>query len=277
MPIASSSRKQGHPSPCMKKLNDNIDLDQFFTQLRSAPQRLLMLDYDGTLAPFTSQRGNATPYPAIIPVLQALNEDLNGRTVVISGRAIADLLPLLPEGFLPEIWGSHGWEHRRADGSMVPPDLDSGTRRQLDIEWEWLCAHVPSDQTEKKPTSVALHWRGLETDTQSALRALAHKRWKLLYKTTAVEMHIFDGGVELRANGRSKAHAVEALLAEYSIPPAAAYLGDDRTDEDAFLALGNRGLRILVREEFRPTNADIQLAPPEELKTFLEQWHKNLL
>lgn len=261
----------------MKKLNVNADLDQFFSQLKSTPQSLLMLDYDGTLAPFTRQRSDARPYPEIVPILKTLDADTRCRVVIISGRSVTDLLPLLPAGFLPEIWGSHGWEHRLPDGTMFPPDLDIDTLQQLAAEWDWLAAHFPSDQLEQKPTSVALHWRGLGPDSQLTMRALVHKRWRSLHEIAAVEMHIFDGGMELRASGRSKGHAVEALLAEYAAPPAAAYLGDDLTDEDAFLALGTRGLRVLVREEQRSSSADILLTPPDELKTFLEQWHRNLL
>jgi len=51
-----------------------------------------------------------------------------------------------------------------------------------------------------------------------------------------------------------------------------AYLGDDITDEDAFQALGNRGLKVLVRQEPRQTLADIQIKPPDDLFKFLDKW-----
>ncbi len=51
-----------------------------------------------------------------------------------------------------------------------------------------------------------------------------------------------------------------------------AYLGDDRTDEDAFCALQGRGLNVLVRRERRPTAADLWLEPPEDLLWFLRHW-----
>jgi trehalose 6-phosphate phosphatase len=53
-----------------------------------------------------------------------------------------------------------------------------------------------------------------------------------------------------------------------------AYLGDDVTDEDAFKALANKGLRALVREQLRETVADIWLIPPVELREFLKRWIK---
>jgi trehalose-6-phosphatase len=54
---------------------------------------------------------------------------------------------------------------------------------------------------------------------------------------------------------------------------AAAYLGDDATDEDAFKAIRGRGIGVLVRPQFRATAADFWLKPPEELLEFLERWH----
>jgi len=52
----------------------------------------------------------------------------------------------------------------------------------------------------------------------------------------------------------------------------AAYLGDDFTDEDAFTAIKGHGIGILVRKEFRPTEADIWIKPPDELLSFLSDW-----
>ena len=53
-----------------------------------------------------------------------------------------------------------------------------------------------------------------------------------------------------------------------------AYLGDDRTDEDAFRALRGRGLSVLVRAEPRETAADAWIRPPEELIEFLRTWRR---
>lgn len=251
-------------------------LNAFFPRLRAAEQRLLMLDYDGTLAPFTPERDRARPYPGIVETLRTLFSHPRCRTVIISGRDVADLLRLLPFDPPPEIWGSHGWERRRADGSYLPPALDPETAGMLEAEWQWLSAMFPAAQIERKAASVALHWRGHAEEVQVALHALARKRWSKLPGLAAVEMHAFDGGMELRARGRDKGDAVRALLDEYDTPPVAAYLGDDRTDEDAFAALEGRGLRVLVRPEPRESRADLFLRPPEELLAFLQQWIQHL-
>ena len=252
------------------------DLELFYERLRASPHRLLMLDYDGTLAPFTTDRDRARPWPSIVEPLRALFAHPRCRTVIVSGRGVRDLLRLLPFDPLPEIWGSHGWERRLPDGTMTPPPLDDRVAALLEREWQWLTSLFPASQTERKPASVALHWRGFDPEVQATLSALARKRWRHASDEAAVERHAFDGGMELRASGRNKADAVRALLAEYDDPPVAAYLGDDRTDEDAFAALAGRGLRVLVRPEARETQADIHIRPPDELLRFLEQWLHHL-
>jgi trehalose-phosphatase len=49
------------------------------------------------------------------------------------------------------------------------------------------------------------------------------------------------------------------------------YVGDDRTDEDAFRALGQCGVGILVSEQPRPTAARYSLKDPAEVERFLRE------
>ena len=49
-------------------------------------------------------------------------------------------------------------------------------------------------------------------------------------------------------------------------------LGDDMTDEDAFMELEGKGLSVLVNTLLRPTAADVWIKPPIELIMFLRRW-----
>lgn len=94
----------------MRALQESFELSDFFETLRGAPQRILMLDYDGTLAPFQLDHARAVPYPGVTEILDAIMEDPRTRLVIVSGRWTRDLLPLLPLRRRPEIFGSHGIE-----------------------------------------------------------------------------------------------------------------------------------------------------------------------
>jgi trehalose-phosphatase len=86
----------------------------------------------------------------------------------------------------------------------------------------------------------------------------------------------FEAGLELRV-GRNKGGAVEAILAESDSGGPVAFMGDDLSDESAFRAVrkvGQRGLSVLVRREWRETAADVWLRPPAELRAFLQRWER---
>ncbi len=51
----------------MKVLERHVTYGPFLERLRSAPTRVLLLDYDGTLAPFVVDRTLALPYPEVPP------------------------------------------------------------------------------------------------------------------------------------------------------------------------------------------------------------------
>ena len=53
----------------MQVLSPRIDMGAFYEQLATARQRVLMLDYDGTLAPFKVRPEEAVPYPGVSETL----------------------------------------------------------------------------------------------------------------------------------------------------------------------------------------------------------------
>ncbi|MAT40117.1 MAG: trehalose-phosphatase [Ectothiorhodospiraceae bacterium] len=255
----------------MQKLSTETDIESWMRRLDESGRRIIMLDYDGTLAPFTPNRDKAFPYPGLREILERLQANPKNRLIIVSGRAIADLQKLLQLDPSPEIWGSHGLEHRTPDGEYELTNIDSDTLERIDRAASTISGKVPVDALERKPSSVAVHWRGRTDEEAERLRSLAAGLWAEHSSAPNLELHEFDGGIELRISSITKADAVNAILAENEGIPAV-YLGDDKTDEDAFNALGDKGLRILVRKEHRATAADLWITPPDELFTLLKRW-----
>jgi trehalose 6-phosphate phosphatase len=256
----------------MRILKAGADTDGFFKRVRATTRRALLLDYDGTLAPFRAERHEAFPYPGVPEVLSELLETGSTRIVLISGRAAQDLVPLLGLERLPEIWASHGWEHLMPDGTCEMLTMEESARRGLADALDWVRDSGLMPYCEQKPASLALHWRGLPAVVAGEIRAKAAKQWSSLVQGRGLTLHEFDGGIELRVEGRDKGDAVATILSEMGDDAVLAYLGDDLTDEDAFRTLKGKGLSVLVRPEFRPTDADVWLQPPEELIEFLTSW-----
>jgi trehalose-phosphatase len=212
------------------------------------------------------------PYPGVREALNALLAQQRTRLVIISGRWTRDLLPLLGLEQQPELWGSHGRERCHPDGRCEIRRPEERALQALAQADHWTEAAVAlGARREPKPASLAVHWRGLAPDAVSRIRTLVLEQWALHARDKGLEAHDFDGGIELRVPGCSKADAVNAIAAE-SGHALMAYLGDDLTDEDAFRALGPDDLGVLVRPEFRPTAASLWLKPPGELLDFLQRW-----
>ena len=79
----------------MQVLSPSVDWSGFLARIPEASSRVLMLDYDGTLAPFQPRPERAVPYPGVRETLAALIAAGGTRIVIISGRPAADVVPLL--------------------------------------------------------------------------------------------------------------------------------------------------------------------------------------
>jgi trehalose 6-phosphate phosphatase len=241
---------------------------------------VLLLDYDGTLAPFRIERDQAVPYGGVRDAVGALLASGHTRVVVISGRTITDLRPLLGVEPPPELWGTHGWERLEPGAPLRSRELAPAARAGLERARAALA--VDPARIEVKPASVAVHVRGLPAAEEARILVAAHDAWTPIAREGGLVLHPFDGGLELRARGWDKGDAVRAVLASEPEGVVAAYLGDDLTDEDAFRALDELGqgaavrpLGVLVRGERRETRATVWLRPPDELLAFLERWNRS--
>lgn len=246
--------------------------EQFFARLALAPASALMLDYDGTLAPFSVERREAAPYPGVAAALAALAADSPSELVLISGRPVSELHSLLPLSLGLQVWGCHGLERSSGDGGTLRLAVAPRAEKALAEARRRATEAGLAGRLEVKPGCLALHWRGL-TDAQAReLEAQAQQAWGDLGERHGLMLCRFDGGLELRSLLATKAAAVEAVKAQLGPRACIAYLGDDLTDEDAFAALSQQGLSVLVRPERRRTRAQAWLRPPEGLLWFLERW-----
>lgn len=254
------------------ELGDSAVLSEFWERLSTAPASLLLLDYDGTLAPFQTERDRAFPYPKVIPLLESILRSGKSRVIVVSGRPIVELKLLLKPLNNVETWGAHGLERMGPDGSYHQIDLDGEAAELLARAKERVLEAGLISLSEIKPGGIAIHWRGMPDSERERVETLIRKSWKALAEQSSLKLLEFEGGLELRVARPDKGDAVNAIMAELDPSTPIAYLGDDQTDEDSFRVLKDRGLTILVRPEYRETSARVWLKPPQELIAFLEQW-----
>jgi trehalose 6-phosphate phosphatase len=248
------------------------NVEDFLEELARSRESALLLDYDGTLAPFQADRNRAFPYPGISGLLQDIMKPGHTRVVLITGRCAQDIVPLLGMVPVPEIWGAYGLQRPKSDGTWEMPVLDPAVTQALAEAAQWVDDLGFGNLIEPKPGGVAVHWRGLEDSLATSIREKVLLGWLPVADRARMTLQHFDGGVEIQVPGSNKGEAVREFLKSIDPATTVAYLGDDQPDEHAFLALRNRGLSILVRSEWRETEADLWLRPPEELLSFLLQW-----
>lgn len=246
--------------------------EPFFRTVALASRSALLLDYDGTLAPFHIQRDQAFPYPGVSALLQEIIRNGRTRVVLISGRDVADLVPLLNLQPVPEIWGSHGLQRRGVDGTIKMPRLNDLTLTSLSDAENWLSYQQLRDAAEFKTGGIAVHWRGLDELTMEDIRSRVLLGWRIIAARGGLELLDFDGGIEIHAREANKGQAVRDFLHQEGPDVPVAYLGDDTTDESAFHAMGERGVTVLVRPKWRRSSARLWLQPPDEIVEFLDMW-----
>ncbi len=246
----------------------------FFDCLRDYPRikRLIMLDYDGTLAPFVVDRDRAYPYKGIFEILDQIVSSKLNKIVIVTGRNAAKIKDFLPLKKPYEVWGVHGMERVLHDGRVTRTPITEDVQKAFSKASKWAKAHGMSDRIEQKYGSLAFHIRGLEKDKTEALLTYAKDSLKKISEGTGLEIKEFDGGIELRTQGVDKGTAIRTILSETERDTIFSYFGDDMTDEDAFAALGDLGVSFLVRPAYRPTKADVWLKPPHELKDVLKRF-----
>ena len=245
---------------------------RFLQDIAAAKERVLILDYDGTIAPFSMHRQRALPYSGVPTLLRQIMTHCGTRLIIASGRAaheVTSLLGMIPP---PEIWGTHGAERVYADGryeeiEVTEDALEVLLKSETSLEREGL-GHL----LEVKLAAVAVHWRGLRPAEVLQVRTKAYKILEPLAAKSGLVLAPFEEGLEIRLRAANKGTALYGLLSELRSEVPVAYLGDDITDEDAFRVLNDRGLTILVSSKPRFTAAQFLIKPPDEVVSFLKAW-----
>ena len=230
---------------------------------------VLFLDYDGTLTPIV-----ARPHLAVLsePMRGTLKELADRWPVaIVSGRDRADVQRLV--GIDRIIYaGSHGFDIRGPElsserGAAFLADLDA-----VEQALRQALASIGGALLERKRYSLAVHVRGLAPDAanavESAVDAVLSRRTRLRKGTGKM---VFELLPRLDWNkGKAVLHIWETLR-NAGADGLPIFIGDDRTDEDAFMVLAGRGVGIVVAETPRETAAYYTLRDPDEVHRFLRR------
>lgn len=214
------------------------DLAEALVDVAARRPLLVASDYDGVLAPLVGDPSAAVPLPGIAGALARLVAADGVTVALVSGRGVADLRAVSGLQGSYRWIGSHGAEY---DGPLTG-EL-AARRDALAERLAPLVAAVPGARLEVKPASVAVHVRQV-TDrvAASALLEQAHAA-----ADPSLTLKPGKEVLELAVTDADKGTALLRLRDDLGAV-ATVYLGDDRTDEDAFRVLSPGDLTVKVGE-----------------------------
>lgn len=204
----------------------------------------LFLDFDGTLVEIADRPDDIAPPADLVERLARLGHAFDGAVAVISGRSLAELDRVFSPLHLP-LAGLHGSERRDARGAIhgddrAPARLD-GVREAI----SGFTAARTGLQAEDKGGALAVHFRAAPERRDEVAAFLERQRRRL-----GDDFHVQAGKqvFELKPGGHDKGRAVRAFMAEAPFSGRVpVFVGDDRTDEDAFAAanaFGGHSIRV---------------------------------
>jgi trehalose-phosphatase len=241
-------------------------------RIAAAPSVFCFLDYDGTLAPLAPTPDAAAPLPGTAVLLQDLAAVSGVQVALVTGRTIADVRRFLDVDGIYYV-GIHGLETRFPNGTSELSEAAAqvgSTLVSIRAQVEEALGTRPGVLIEDKGLALAFHYRLASradaTTVRRSVSAIADT-----HRRRGAPIAITHGHevIEIRPLEANKGRAACRLLAPFSLPVLAVYIGDDQTDEDAFTLLPVDAITIRVGPATVSTAARYCVADPDEVHDFL--------
>jgi trehalose 6-phosphate phosphatase len=208
----------------------------------------LMLDYDGTLAEIVSDPSQAKPLPDVPQLIDRIAaHDERILVAVVTGRRISEVRSLLQVRSLTRFSGVHGLEISDRDGATQFTAAALACAPELDRVRHWLHQRVPNGGgfwIEDKEVAIGLHYRNADPDEA---RSLCEQLTGFV-ASNAPSLKLLQLKMLLEAMPKAagKGLAVRNFKDRFPRSFVTVYFGDDTTDEDAFAALAQDDIGVLV-------------------------------
>jgi trehalose 6-phosphate synthase/phosphatase len=210
----------------------------------------LLLDYDGTLVPLARSPEAAMPDEDLLQLLGDLAALPGTRVDIVSGRPREPLDAWF--GHLPlALWAEHGFWYRAGPtepwrATATPPSHWQGRLRPM---LEQFVASTPGSHIETKTSSLVWHFRGAQRD--HGIRQAHELRMMLGTAFSNQPWGVIDGkkAVEVRLRAADKAAVGARVASESALDTVIVAIGDDRTDDDLFIALPSTCIKVAVGQQ----------------------------
>ncbi len=238
----------------------------------------IFLDYDGTIVPIQEK-----PMQAILPestrlLLDGLAHHPNAYVGIVSGRSMTDIRGMIKLTSLFYI-ANHGYEiysrkikwHHPIVTDILPilKKLLAGIEKALKT--------VHGALIENKNITLSIHYRQLSGIPVYSLKRIIKS--KMQEYSRSLKISSGKKVFEIRPkNNWNKGKAIFKLIELFNVTakPLIVYIGDDRTDEDAFRLLPKEAFTVYVGNN-SSSKAKYFLNHPNEVILFLKKLNHSLV
>lgn len=238
---------------------------------------LLATDFDGTLSNLAPTPSEAQVSVEVQSALRTLAAHPRVTLAIVSGRRIDDVRERTGH-LAPFVGGLHGLEIAAPTGGFLHPALSrvapvvAEIHRNATRALAWCRDAVLEDKTY----ALTLHVR--RVPDEEAAQALGQFVGLAQPALDADLLRVLPGAQVLEllpAVDWHKGKAVDWIRSAVDVGPTSGvgvvYLGDDRTDEDAFATLSGRGLSIGVGDRPHDHLIQFRLEGPASVGRFLDR------
>lgn len=240
-------------------------------RLKISKRIILFLDYDGTLVPIMEKPSLAILSKSMQKLLVDLNRTKNISVFIVSGRAYSSIKKVLNVKNIT-IASNHGFQITGKNTEWFHPDIMQflPSLKKTSLMLEEVLSSIPSAKVENKQFTITVHYRNVEKRLIPFVKKTV-KEVIVDYK----DLHITLGKmvIEVRPNIKwDKGDAVLKILKSIragNVTKTIIYIGDDKTDEDAFKALKQKAITIVVGRK-QNSKAKFYLRNTDEVERILE-------
>jgi trehalose 6-phosphate synthase/phosphatase len=238
-----AQKQQDAPYVASKLTLDHIDT--LMEQYRKARNRILFLDYDGTLAGFKNDPSKVVPDAELIALLDALNAHARTDVFLISGRD-KETLGHWFDGKKYSMIVEHGvWISENGKEFQLLENVKNDWMPKIRPVLDSFVDRTPGSFIEDKNYSLAWHYRN--TDPDFGQKRASELNTVLTSLIANDDLSVLNGNkvVEIKSSNVNKGRAAMRMVARKPYDFIFA-IGDDWTDEFMFQELPREAVTVKV-------------------------------
>ena len=250
---------------------DELSLEKMLKDFSHSKERLIFLDYDGTLTGFHSDPQDAKPDDELKNIMQKLVANDKNKVVVISGRD-KDTLGRWMGEFGVTLIAEHGvWIREKDKDWRTVVTMKDDWKKEIFPLLELYVNRTPGSFIEEKDYSLVWHYRKVETGLGELRTRELTSHLKYISSNSNLQVLEGDKVVEIKDREVNKGRTALQWLEQTSHDFVMA-VGDDSTDEDTFKAMPEDGYTIKVGSKTSAArfNVNSHLDVREILKKMVE-------